>query len=157
MVIQDGGPICGCGEPGHAEALASRLAIERYIQDAIAQGQTSLVTNLMADRGRAMITSSVLADAFKAGDKVLLDAVAIAQRHLGHLIASCVNLIDPEVIIIGGGVIEKLGETYLGPVRKVAEQHYINKIGIETVRIVPAELGDYAGVVGAAVLANIRL
>jgi glucokinase len=79
-----------------------------------------------------------------------------AQYYLGILIAACVNLLDPEAIVVGGGVLERMGEPYLEPVRRVAEQHYINKLDASKVRIVLAALGDHSGVLGAAVLARER-
>jgi glucokinase len=65
--------------------------------------------------------------------------------------------LDPEAVVIGGGVLEKMGDAYLEPVRQVAQQHYINKQQADRVRIIRAELGDYSGALGAAVLARQRL
>jgi len=157
MVLMDGGPLCGCGERGHAEALASRSAIERRIMEARAAEAGSAEDDRVAADGQEQITSGDLLAALDAGDQIVIEAVAQAQHYLGLMVANCVNIIDPEVVIIGGGVLEKLGDAYLEPVRAVAQQHYINKDNIDSVRIVRAELGDYSGVIGAAVLASQRL
>jgi glucokinase len=77
-----------------------------------------------------------------------------AQWYLGLLVASVVNLIDPEMVVLGGGVIEALDEDFLAPIRTTARQHFIQQTGADEVRIVAAELGDHAGVLGAAVLAR---
>ncbi len=157
IILVEDGPMCGCGERGHAEALASRSAIERDIRAAIADGQESIISRLLEDAGRSEISSGTLGDAYEAGDAVTAAAVQRAQHYLGLLIASCVNLLDPEAIVVGGGVLERFGEAYLGPVREVAMSHYLNKVDAERVRIVRASLGDYSGAMGAAVLAQQRL
>lgn len=156
MVILADGPICSCGEKGHAEALASRTAIERDIRLAIASGQESIVPRLMAERGSDVMSAGIIGDAFDAGDEPTREAVRRAQYYLGILISACVNLLDPEIVVVGGGVLERMGEPYLELVRRVAEQHYINKLDVSRVRIVRAALGDYSGVLGAAVLARDR-
>lgn len=158
MVLMDGGPLCGCGERGHAEALASRTAIERYITEAraAASGTASACTD-STDQPGQQIPSGEIFSAFDAGDPIVVQAVARAQYFLGLMVANCVNIIDPEVVVIGGGVLEKMGDAYLVPVRTIAQQHYVNKDAVESVRIVRAELGDYSGVIGAAVLASQRL
>lgn len=159
MVLVDGGPLCGCGERGHAEALASRTAIERYILEARAAAGGGLseepASGVAGDQEQ--ITSGDLLAALEAGDETVRAAVAQAQHYLGLMVANCVNIIDPEVVVIGGGVLEKMGDAYLEPVRAVARQHFINKDNLESVRIVRAELGDHSGVIGAAVLASQRL
>jgi len=80
-----------------------------------------------------------------------------AQFYLGLSAASVVNLVDPEVVIFGGGVMEALGAGFLEPIRRVAYQNFINKRGAEQVKIVLAELGDRAALLGAAVLARRKL
>lgn len=158
MVILDGGPLCGCGERGHAEALASRTAIEREIREAIAAGRESIIPELLRAANRTTISAGILGDAYDAEDGVTLEAVQRAQYYLGVLIAACVNLLDPELVVVGGGVLERMGEGYLTPVRSVAVQQLINKSDVDPQKlIVRAALGDYSGAMGAAVLARQRL
>jgi glucokinase len=157
MVVQAGGVLCGCGERGHAESYASRTGIEKAINASIAEGVPTIVPQLMAAEGRTMLTSSVLETAFERGDAVTVAAINAAQDYLGLLIASCVNLLDPQVVVIGGGMVERMGDAYLGRVREVAYRHFLNKNDMDQVRIVPAALGDASGAVGAAVLAAQRL
>ena len=64
------------------------------------------------------------------------------------------NIFDPEMIVFGGGVIEALGESFLDPIRATARPYFLSQRDIDSVRIVPATLGDYAGVLGAAELAG---
>jgi len=157
MVILADGPMCGCGEVGHAEALASRTAMERFIREDIRAGKPTIIPTLMGDKIDGIMTSGIIGRAYDAGDEVTMNAVAKAQYYLGLLISSCVNLLDPEVIVVGGGVVERMGEEYLDPVRPIAQQHYVNKSDMDKVRIVAATLGDYSGAMGAAVLAKQRL
>jgi len=157
MVLQADGALCGCGERGHAEAYASRSGIERAINEAIGAGESSIIPQLMKEQGRKILTSAVLDRAYQQGDAVTVHAIDEAQRYLGLLIASCVNVLDPEAVVVGGGVVERMGEGYLGRVREVAYQHFLNRNESESIRIVAAELGDASGSVGAAVLAAQRL
>ena len=157
MVLLPDGPVCGCGSRGHAEALASRTAIERDIRTALGEGRETIVPSLMKNGLDGVMTAGVIGEAYDRGDQVTLDAVASAQYYLGLLLANCVNLLDPEAIIVGGGVLERMGDTYLEPARQVAVSHYVNKSDLGRVRIARAELGDYSGAMGAAVLARRRL
>ena len=83
--------------------------------------------------------------------------LAVAQHTLGLLAANLVNTLDPEMIVFGGGVTERLGQRFVAPIRKVAYDNFINKQNARAVKIVPAALKDASGVVGSAVLARRRL
>ncbi|MBI4630940.1 MAG: ROK family protein, partial [Chloroflexi bacterium] len=86
-----------------------------------------------------------------------IEVLAQSQRALGLLAANIVNMLDPQMIVFGGGVTERLGEKYIAPIRKIAYAHFINKQNVTSVKIVPAALKDASGVVGAAVLAQKNL
>jgi glucokinase len=154
MIVLADGPVCGCGKRGCLESVASRTAIERDIRLGIAAGRKSMIPKLVREKGR--LTSGVLARALRKGDPLTVEVMGRAQWYLGLMTASIVNLIDPEMIVFGGGVIEALGKKFLAPIRVTARQYYIQQAGAEGVRIVAAELGDHAGVLGAAVLARQR-
>ena len=151
MVVLAGGPVCGCGRRGCLEALASRTAIERDIQLGLDAGRESLIPKLTRD-GRERLTSGTLAKAFRRGDPLVTEVIGRAQWYLGLLTASIVNLVDPEMVVFGGGVVEALDEDLLGPIRETARQHFSQRMDSDKVRIVPAELGDHAVAMGAAVL-----
>ena len=157
MILLPEGPVCGCGRRGCAEALASRTAIERDIWAGINSGRESLIPEIMKRDGRDRLTSGVLAEAVKKGDPLVTEVIGRAQFYLGLLVASIVNFIDPEMVILGGGVVEALGDEYLTPVRRVAYQYFINQRKAHDVKIVPTKLGDNAGLLGAAVYARRRL
>jgi glucokinase len=154
MIVFADGPVCGCGRRGCLESVASRTAIERDIRLGIAAGRKSMVAKLIREKGR--LTSGVIARALRKGDPLTTEVVGRAQWYLGLMTASIVNLIDPELIVFGGGVVEALGKEFLAPIRVTARQYYIQHAGAERVRIVAAKLGDHAGVVGAAVLTQQR-
>jgi glucokinase len=152
-VLLADGPLCGCGKHGCAEALASRTAIDREIRSGIAAGRKSLIPEIMTELGREDMSSSIIATALERGDALTQEVMAKAEYYMGLLVASVVNMLDPEVIVLGGGLVERLGERYLEPVRETAEQYYLNQQDKDKIHIVESELKDYAGVLGAAILA----
>lgn len=152
MIVLADGPVCGCGKRGCLEAVASRTAIERDIRLGITAGRQSLITKLVKNRGR--FTSGVLARAWRKGDPLVVEVLSRAQWYLGLLTASIVNLVDPEMVVFGGGLVEALGDEFLVPIRVTAHQYFIQQAGAGDMQIVPAKLGDDAGVLGAAVLAR---
>lgn len=151
-VLVADGPLCGCGKHGCAEALASRTAIEREIRAGIASGRESLVPEIMAEMKREDMSSSVIAAALEKGDALTQEVVARAEYYMGLLVANVVNLLDPEAVVLGGGVIDRLGAGYIEPVRETAEQYYLNQQG--RVHVVGSRLGDESGALGAAILAS---
>jgi glucokinase len=155
MIVLADGPVCGCGKRGCLEAVASRTAIDRDIRLGLAAGRESLIPELTGGKFRRL-TSGVLAQAWRQGDALVIEILTKAQWYLGLLTASIVNLIDPEIVVFGGGVVEALGEEFLAPIRVTARQYFIQQAGADRVRIVAAELGDNAGVLGASVLARQR-
>jgi glucokinase len=159
MPILPDGPLCSCGKRGHAEALASRSAIEREIKSALDAGHESMIPSIMARQRRNIMTAGVIGEAYEARDRVTVEAVEKAQYYLGLLVGACVNLLDPQVVVIGGGVVERFGEAYLEPVRSMAAQHIIGEADdtSDGSRIIRASLGDYSGALGAAVLVQQRL
>jgi glucokinase len=150
-------PVCGCGRPGCLEAYASRTAIERDVEAAIAAGRETIVAQLMDKRGKERITSGVLADALEKGDPLIVEIMEQVTLYLSVVVASIVNFFDPEMIVFGGGLAEALGERLLEPIRRKAPEWYIKKADAEKVRIVAAQLGDHAGVLGAATIARQNL
>jgi glucokinase len=157
MTLMAEGPVCGCGKRGCAEALASRTAIERDIWAGIKMGRESLIPELLKGDRRERLTSGALAEAYLKGDPLVTEVLGKTQFYLGLLTASVVNFVDPEMVILGGGVIEALGESFLVPIRAVAYQYFINQDGAKDVAIVPAKLGDNAALLGAAAYARTKL
>ena len=154
MVVAAGGPYCGCGRQGCLEAVASRTAIERDLRAGVAAGREHRLFEA-AGPDLERLTSGVLAQAWEAECPLTREVIGRAQWYLGLHAASIINLIDPELLVYGGGLVEALGERFLAPIRTVAHQHMLQQSG-PPVRIMMAELGDNAGVLGAAIIAQRR-
>jgi glucokinase len=154
MIVKAGGPKCGCGARGCMEALASKTAIARRINKAIRKGVSTVLLDKLARRS-GRLKSGDLAAAVAAGDHVAVKEVRRAAHFLGLGLGSLVNVFGPEVVIIGGGVAEALGEPYIELVRAAARSQILTDPD-GTIRIVPAALGDDAGILGAALLARER-
>jgi glucokinase len=151
------GPLCSCGHRGCAEALSSRWAMERDVRAAIKAGHKSIVLDLMKKKGKPRMTSSVMNAALKRNDRVMRDVLKRAQRYLGILAANAVNLLDPECVVIGGGIATRLGERFVAPIRESAADYFLREKDAQRIRIVAGRLGDDAGALGAVVLARQRL
>jgi glucokinase len=157
-VVADGNGIVGkTGQPGTVEPLASRTGMERVVREQVAAGRKSVVPELIESVGGGRLTSSVIYEAMQQKDEVMIQALIEAQRILGLLSANIVNTLDPEMIVFGGGVTERLGDGFVGPIRETAYANFINKDSAAKVKIVPAGLKDASGVVGASVLARRKL
>jgi glucokinase len=157
MVLEPGGPRCSCGRRGCLEALASRTAIERELRARAKHGDKSKALRIMKKEDRDRLTSSVVERALEDGDELLTEVLAEAQRHLGEAVGNLINLIDPEVIVIGGGIAERLGERMVAPIREAAWKQALVQRGREGIRIEATALRDTAAPLGAAYLARERL
>jgi glucokinase len=153
IVIKTNGPRCGCGQRGCMEALASRTAIARRIGKAVARGQATLLASYFQGSKQERIKSKDLAAAYQSRDPVVTHEVGRAAHFLGLGLAGVINIIGPQVVVVGGGVVEALGEPYVSLVRTSARPHIVsdpqNKI-----QIVRAGLGDDSGILGASLLAR---
>ena len=155
IVITQKGAMCGCGNVGCMEANASRTGIVRMIQRAKSKGKKSLLAKLVGG-DFSKVTSKVIVQAVEAGDKVTQRALKKAWRMLGIGIANIVNLLSPELIILGGGLMEALGDAPLEAIEPVVRD-YAMPHTMDNVRIVASALGDDAGILGAAALARTEL
>ncbi|MBM3268978.1 MAG: ROK family protein [Candidatus Sericytochromatia bacterium] len=156
MVVAPGGPECGCGRKGCIEAFASRTAIERDLRAAIAAGRKSVVLEIMEKRGKTRITSGILKRALAADDALTMEVLARAQDHLGTFVANLINVLDPEVVVVGGGLVEKLGDNFVAPIRAKAQAECFRRPAGPP-RVLPSALGDDAGSLGASEIARRRL
>ncbi|MGC9398097.1 MAG: ROK family protein [Anaerolineae bacterium] len=156
-VINPHGRMCSCGREGCVEAYASKTAMMSMIREQMARGRESVVPQIMEDKGKRRMTSSVIEAALEAGDALMAEAVKTSQFYLGLLTANLVNVLDPQVLVFGGGLVERLGQSFVAPIAHTARKYYLQQENAERIRIVPAALGDDAGPVGAAVIAYRRL
>lgn len=154
-VVADGNGILGkTGQPGTVEPLASRTGMERMVQELVAQGRESVVPQLMQSVGGGRMTSSVVYQALRQQDAVMSEVLAVAQHTLGLLAGNVINILDPQMVVFGGGVTARLGERFVAPIRRVAYANLVNKQNARQIHIVAGALKDDAGVVGAAALAR---
>ena len=136
---------CGCGGYGCLEAYASRLAIAKTIKSSIDQGHDSVVT-------KGIIRSSALRDAIERNDQLVLDAVKDGAKYLAWGLASVTNFFNPERIILGGGLIEAC-DLYFQTCKEELGRVAL-PIPAKQLKLVRSELGDNAGIIGAALMAS---
>lgn len=144
--------VCDCGMRGCLETQASGPAIARQGRLAVAAGQTTLLGQLAGGNAEAVTTAMVFSAAAQ-GDPVAQLIVDHAGELLGAGLATLVSLLEPEMLIVGGGMAD-VGELILGPMRRtLAARCYLIRLGYAPLALTLAELGDSAGVIGAARLA----
>jgi glucokinase len=153
QVVPDGRP-CGCGRRGCLEQYASGQALARYAREA-ARRDPSTASALLNSAGGDpdAITGVMVTAAARVGDPVSRSALADIGHWLGRGLADMVQILDPEVLVVGGGVIEA-GDLLLGPARSTYITELARRSKFPVAEIRPAELGNDAGMVGAADLAR---
>lgn len=149
MVLFPDGRQCGCGSFGCLEAYASRTAIAKSILVDLNRGLDSIIRDKI-DMTKGILRSKAMSHAILSGDELVVRAVTDAAHFMGMGLASVINFYNPQRIIIGGGLVEAV-DLYLELAAKEARRRAL-KIPAKKVEIVKAELGDYAGIIGAALL-----
>lgn len=139
------GPVCGCGQRGHLEALASGTAIARWVSEQLALGA---VSQLLPDQP---VTAQIVSRAAQAGDPLCISALAQAGYYLGIAIASLLQTFNATAVIMGGGV-SRSGALLFEPLLISLKQHIMNEHYLDDLVIVPAAFGDEAGLTGALAL-----
>jgi glucokinase len=159
MAIVADDRLCGCGRRGCIEATASRSGVVRAIHAAVAAGrETQLSPFFMAGSDtRQILRSSAIADAYRARDALTMEVLARAQKALGVLAGNLVNLLDPGVVVFGGGLIEALGPRFVVGIRRSARERFLLPDRERRVRITLARLGDDAVALGAGLIARERI
>jgi glucokinase len=152
MVVVIDGAQCPCGRRGCLEAYAGRAAMEARARRRVEKGHKSDLFTLMHERGRTRLTSAVWAHAIERGDKLAIRIVDDALKALGAGIASAVNLLDVEAVVIGGGLGVRFGQPFADRIAEAMLPHLFNDKSPPAVRV--AALGDLGGAVGAALLAR---
>ncbi len=145
------GPKCGCGRRGCLEALASKTALAKRINRAVNRGETTPLREAIGKNGR--LKSKDLAAAIDRADPVVVREVERMARVLGTAIGGLINLAPPELVLLGGGVTEALGDPFVARIK-----HWIHQQGMadpdHRVVVERTALGDDAGFLGAALLAR---
>ncbi len=149
MIMETDGPLCSCGNQGCLEALASRWAIERDIRQAIKKGKKTILANKISSN--KPIKSKLLKDALKSHDPLTTKIMTNASYILGEACISLTHIFNPQVIVLGGGVVEACGDFILPIIRKTAYSDPFFK-KLKRCQIVESKLGDDAVLLGAVAL-----
>ena len=155
MTLVPDGPVCSCGKRGCLEALCSGIAIAKQAQAAVtttAQSGSGGVLLELAGGKPEEITAKLVFEAAAAGDGLATDLVSKVCVHLGLAVANLINLFDPEMVVIGGGV-AKAGRQLFDPLNREIEK-FVMPIHSNRFRCVPAQLADDSVLLGAVALAN---
>ncbi len=152
MILDVNGPKCGCGNKGCFEALASRTALFRKIQTAVKEGQKTVLTDMLGPDLTDM-RSGDLRKALRRGDKFVEKIVEEAAEYTGIAVANVINLLNPEVVVLGGGVMDQLADEMLAIIVETAKDYALPGT-MKGIEIIASQLGDDAGITGAAVLAK---
>jgi glucokinase len=155
IVQAGGGKLCGCGQSGCLEAHVSRLGLAKEAVALAASGKAPTILE-KAGTDFSKIKSGLLAKSVEAGEKDIGKIVDESARYLGIGMANCVNIFNPEAIVLGGGLVEKLGERYLKLAEKTMRDHALASLA-KSVRVFASKLGDDAVAVGASLLLRERL
>lgn len=148
MPTVDDGPVCGCGQVGCLETVASATAIGRFAQEAIDAGQAPYLVKRAAELGK--VDARLVIYAAREGDEVALSILQKVAGYLGKVLGGLVSALNPEAIVIGGGA-SAAGELLLEPLRAVIKTKSLPDPA-EYVRVLTATLGNDAGLIGAAAL-----
>ena len=152
IVVEAGGPRCGCGNRGCLEALASRTAITRDIRKAIKRGYRGVVSKALAAE-TDQLSGKALKTAYDSGDELVKRIIHRAAKLIGIGIGSLLNVLGLEMVVLGGGVVEAFGEDFVARIERAATGIAF-EINSKDVKITSAALGDDAGVIGSAMLAR---
>ena len=146
-VVPDG-PLCGCGQRGHLEAVASGTAIARMAAEALAAGEASSLVALPHTP-----TAADVAAAAQAGDPLARRIFTEAGTHLGRALAGFLHIFNPTAVVLGGGVVQA-GDVLLQPVEAAMRASVMAPAFLEGLVFTTARLGDDAGLLGALTLAR---
>jgi glucokinase len=145
VTVLPDGPMCGCGKRGHVEALSSGTGILNYVNEQISAGRT---TNLSKFEN---ITGKDISQAAQNGDALAIEAYNRAGYYLGIALANFLHMLNPSIVIFGGGV-SSSGELLFAPMRKSLEERLISSAYLDGLTFTTAQLGDDVGLKGALAL-----
>jgi len=155
MVVRINGAKCPCGRRGCMEAYAGRGAMEARARKRVAAGEKTALFKIMEERGRDRLSSGIWERALARDDQMALDLLEEAVEALGAGVASAINLLDPEAVVIGGGLGIRLGEPWVQRIREAMEPHLF--VRDDPPPVLLAQLGDLGGAQGGALLAARRV
>ncbi|NPV91649.1 MAG: ROK family protein [Firmicutes bacterium] len=149
VVVEPGGPVCSLGHPGCLEAMASGLAIARIAKEEVRRGRADSLLPY-ADGDPELLTAQVVGTAVADGNPLAQEILTRAGTYLGIGIASVINILNPEVVVIGGGV-ARMGEAFLAPIQRELEVRAFPELR-RAVRVCLSGLGRPVGALGASAM-----
>jgi len=149
-VVKRNGARCPCGRRGCLEAYAGRAAMEARARREHHEGVETEIFKVMEKRGRDRLTSSVWEHALREGDALTESLLRRAIRYLGTGIASALNLLDVEAVVLGGGLGVRFGDRFMDQLTKEMHKHLFVDGNPPHMQV--AELGDLGGAIGASLL-----
>lgn len=152
VIVDVGGRPCACGGNGCLEAYASRLAVEKRIVGALKKGRTSAIQEFLVEGKR--IKTSMLKKALELNDELVTQSLDEAAEYLGAGLAAIVNFYNPELIILGGGLVDAIDYFYDKAVKYAISKSLPTPS--KKIKFKKAELGDFSGAIGAALIENYR-
>ena len=148
-VLPDG-PLCGCGKKGHIEAISSGTGIINYVKDQVDSGRSSTLNSL------EKITGTEITKAANAGDELAIEAYNRAGYYLGIALANFLHMLNPSIVIFGGGV-SSAGDLLFKPMMDSLEERLMSPAYLEGLTFTKAQLGDEVGIKGALALLVTKL
>ena len=148
MIVKDGGAVCPCGRRGCVEAYAGRRAMTMAARRASVDGRPTVLFDVQEELGKQVATSGVFREALARGDELVADLLDAAVWALSAGIASAVNLLDVDRVVLGGGLADKLGERFRLRIDSATQPLLF--LQPPRVRVAAGALGDEAGAIGAA-------
>ncbi len=152
MVIEVDGPQCTCGRKGCFEVFSSATGLIRMTKEAMEKDPNSSMWKLSSERNNK-VTARTSFDAMRSGDKSAAEVVDKYIKYLAAGITNIINIFQPDIFCIGGGVCNE-GDPLLLPVRELVKKEVYTRNSKKNTKIVIAELGNDAGIIGAAFLGN---
>jgi len=150
VTVLPGGPLCSCGQRGHLEAISSGLAIARFVNEQLAEGEASIL-KMSAD-----LSAREVAKAARRGDPLAKAAYTRAGEYLGQALADFLHIFNPSIVIFGGGV-SRSGALIFDPLKDALYKQVMDPDYVKNLVLTTARLGDNAGLIGAQVQAELKL
>jgi glucokinase len=150
ITVLPGGPVCSCGVTGHLEAVASGLAIAKYVRIQVEEGRSSILSS------KIELSARDVAAAAGQGDELAKEAFIRAGGFIGQAVADFLHIFNPSIVIFGGGVTQS-GRLILDPIEASMKRNIMDVSYLDGLQIAVAKLGDDAGLLGALAQAHIRL
>lgn len=142
VILDEDGPLCGCGKKGHFEAFCAGTGIENFVKAELQNGVASSLSSLHE------IHASLIADLARKGDALAIRAFERSGHYLGIAIANYLHIFNPSCVIFGGGVTQS-SDLFMNTFEESLNDHILNQTYLENLEIKFAELGDNAGLIGA--------